>query len=173
MARDLYQALAEHYDGAAPFAMITRSEQMHWEAVGALLTRHGVPDPSTGLAAGKYADPTIQTLYDGWLKRGLTSLDTAYQVGIELEKRDIADLSGAIAGTSLTDVRQVLTRLRTASERHLSAFEAAASGQAIGQSGGRNGVGPMHQGGARPLGAGTAVRGAGRMMGDGNTCPNT
>lgn len=130
MARDLYEALAEHYGGAAPFSMITRSEQVHWTAVGTLLATHDVTDPSAGLPAGTYADPAIQTLYDGWLERGLTSLDEAYQVGVELEKRDIADLDTAIARTTLADARQVLSRLRTASERHLAAFQAAASGQA-------------------------------------------
>ncbi len=138
MARDLYQALAEKYDGAAPFAMITRSEQTHWTRIGDLLTAHGIIDPSAGLAVGTYADPAIQSLYDGWLARGVTSLDEAYRVGIELEQRDIADLATAIGSTTLADARQVLTRLRVASERHLAAFEAAASGQTLGS--GRTGT---------------------------------
>lgn len=166
MARDLYQALAEHYDGAAPFAMITRSEQMHWSAVGALLTTHGITDPSAGLAAGTYADPAIQALYDEWLQRGLTSLDAAYQVGVELEKRDIADLDTAITRTTLTDARQVLTNLRTASKRHLGAFQAAASGQdplqGMGQgtgAGGRTGMG-RHEDGSGPMRQGWAEAGS-------------
>lgn len=191
MARDLYQALAEHYDGAAPFAMITRSEQMHWSAVGALLTTHGITDPSAGLAAGSYADPAIQALYDGWLQRGLTSLDAAYQVGVELEKRDIADLDSAIARTTLADARQVLTNLRTASERHLAAFQAAASGQTplpgAGQGAGQGmgageragmgrhegGAGPMRQGWADAESSTTPGRGAGMTGVRPTDCPNT
>lgn len=180
MARDLYQALAEKYDGAAPFAMITQSEQAHWTRIGDLLIAHGISDPSAGLAAGTYADPAIQSLYDGWLARGLTSLDEAYQVGIELEQRDIADLTTAVGSTTLADARQVLTALRVASERHLAAFEAAASGQTLG-AGGMDAKGPqdgMRQGAGRegrsatpatgPAGAGMH-RATGAGGGDG-TC---
>ena len=40
MARDLYAAIADRYDGARPFSMVTNSEQRHFEAVGTL---RGVP----------------------------------------------------------------------------------------------------------------------------------
>ena len=44
MARDLYAALADRYDGARPFSMITTSEDRHFDAVGTLLQRYDVPD---------------------------------------------------------------------------------------------------------------------------------
>ncbi|MEO7752093.1 MAG: DUF2202 domain-containing protein [Terracoccus sp.] len=172
MARDLYQSLADTYDGAAPFAMITQSEQTHWTRIGDLLTAHGITDPSAGLAAGTYADPAIQSLYDGWLARGLTSLDEAYQVGIELEQRDIADLTTAITSTTLADARRVLTALRAASEHHLAAFEAAASGQTLGagrtgatgaQDGMRQGAGRQ----GRSVTPATGSAGAGMQRGTG------
>ncbi len=56
MARDLYAAIAAQYDNAAPFSMITNSEQRHYDSIGVLLTRYGVPDPSVGKAAGVYAN---------------------------------------------------------------------------------------------------------------------
>ena len=129
MARDLYAALADKYDGAMPFAMITRSEQRHFDAVGALLDRYGVSDPSKGAQAGSYADPTLQKLYDQWLKRGQTSVSAAYDVGVELEQRDIADLEKTLTTTSQSDVRQVFTALLNASRHHLAAFQAAADGR--------------------------------------------
>ena len=49
LARDLYAALAAAHDGARPMSMITRSEQQHYSAVGALLATYHVPDPSNGL----------------------------------------------------------------------------------------------------------------------------
>ena len=92
MARDLYAALADKYDGARPFSLITNSEDRHFDAVGVLIERYDVKDPSSGKAAGTYAIPALQRLYDGWLAKGSTSLKNAYQVGVELEQRDIADL---------------------------------------------------------------------------------
>ena len=126
MARDLYRALADTYDGALPFSRIVNSEQRHYDAVGALLTRYGVTDPAVGRTAGSYADATIQKLYDGWLAEGKTSLAAAYGVGVALEKRDIADLKTAIAATSAADVKQLYTNLLKASEHHLAALVAQA-----------------------------------------------
>ena len=128
MARDLYQLFSDTYD-VRVFANITRSEQQHFDAVGVLLTTYGVPDPSAGLAPGTYADPTIQALYDELSDQGLTSVADAYQVGIAVEERDIADLEETIGSVDQADVQLVLTRLRNASENHLAAFEKAASGQ--------------------------------------------
>ena len=155
MARDLYQALADHYDGALPFSRIVNSEQRHFDAVGTMLKRYSVTDPAAGKQAGSYADPTIQKLYDGWLAEGKTSLAAAYGVGVELEKRDIADLEKAIAATSAADVKQLYTNLQRASEHHLAAFEAAVDGRTMG-----TGAGP---------GSGTGMNGQGQMgRGNGN-----
>ena len=48
LARDVYAALADRYDGAAPFSMITRSEQTHYDAIGVLLDRYGIERPGCG-----------------------------------------------------------------------------------------------------------------------------
>ena len=132
MARDLYAALAEKYDDALPFSRITNSEQRHYDAVGTLLDRYGVSDPSDGLKAGEYADATIQKLYDDWYAQGSVSLDAAYDVGIALEKRDIADLEKAVAAATQDDVKRVYEALLNGSEHHLAAFEAAAAGETLG-----------------------------------------
>ncbi|HEX2895566.1 MAG TPA: DUF2202 domain-containing protein [Marmoricola sp.] len=143
MARDLYKALADKYDGALPFSRITLSEQQHFDAVGTLLDRYGVADPADGKKAGTYADPKIQDLYDGWLADGQKSLDAAYDVGVALEKRDVADLKDTLAGDLPTDVKQVFTALLNGSQHHLAAFEAAADGQTLGtQQGLGRGYGP-------------------------------
>ena len=128
MARDLYAALAATYDQARPMSMITRSESGYFDSIGALLSTYGVADPSAGRAAGSYAFPELQTLSDRWLAKGRTSINAAYQVGVELERRDIADLRKAIAQTSEPDVLATYERLLSASQRHLAAYERAASG---------------------------------------------
>ena len=175
MARDLYQALADHSDGALPFSMIVNSEQRHFD--GRMLERYSVTDPAAGKQAGSYADPTIQKLYDGWLAEGKTSLAAAYGVGVELEKRDIADLEKAIAATSAADVKQLYTNLQRASEHHLAAFEAAVDGRTMGtgmgtgmgagMGTGMNGQGQMGRGNGNGNGNGQGRMGSGLERGPG------
>ena len=128
MARDLYAALADTYDGARPFSMITRSEDRHFDAVGVLLDRYDVADPAAGKAAGTYAVTAVQDLYDEWLAEGKASLEAAYRVGVELEQRDIADLEKSIAGDLPADVDAVFGRLLQGSQHHLAAYERAVAG---------------------------------------------
>lgn len=166
MARDLYKALADLYDGAVPFSRITVSEDRHYDAVGVLLDRYDVTDPSAGKAAGTYSDAAIQKLYNDWLAQGKKSLDAAYDVGVALETRDIADLKAAINDTTTTDVKQVYTNLLKASEQHLKAFQAAADGKTLGT---QDGTGRMERWGddsaSRP-GMGGRGGGMGRMGGN-------
>lgn len=126
MARDLYRLLADHYDGARPFANIVNSEQRHYDVIGTLLKRYGIADPSAGKSAGSYADPAIQALYDDWKARGLSSWEEALKVGIELEKHDIADLEKLSATSGLpSDVKTAYTNLLSGSRNHLAAFTRA------------------------------------------------
>ena len=158
MARDLYAALADEYDGARPFSMITNSEDRHFDAVGTLIERYDVTDPSAGKAPGTYGDPAIQKLYDSWLAKGKTSLNAAYRVGVEVEQRDIADLTKSIAADLPADVDTVFGQLLKGSQHHLAAYQRAVAGDlgtGTGMMGGRSGD------------TTTAGRGTG-MMGNGN-----
>lgn len=137
LARDLYRALADEYDGALPFSRITLSEQRHFDALGTLLDRYDIADPADGKEAGSYADATLQELYDGWLDDGLVSLEDAYDVGIALEKRDIADLEDVLDQNLPADVEQVYTALLSGSRKHLAAFQSAADAETPGLQGGR------------------------------------
>lgn len=129
MARDLYTALDEHHGGLAPFTRLKDAEQRHFDAVGRLLARFGLDDPAAGATVGEYADADLQSRYDGWLERGLTSQDEALKVGIELETADIADLEKLIAGTDNAQVERILTNLLRGSRHHLDTFTRAADGQ--------------------------------------------
>lgn len=134
LARDLYRRFHQAW-GVPIFDNIAASEQRHHDAVGRLLERYGVPDPSVGQSPGGYADAELQDAYDVWLARGLSSVEEAYAVGFELETGDIADLSAAAAGSDEAAIHRVYGNLRAASENHLRAFEAALSGRPMGGGG--------------------------------------
>lgn len=127
MARDLYTLFGQTYD-APIFDRIAASEQQHFDAVGTLLTTYGVADPAVGQPAGTYATAAVQRLYDEWEAQGLASLEAALAVGVALESADIADLEALVAQSTDADVRQVFTRLLTASRHHLTAFTNNADG---------------------------------------------
>lgn len=129
MARDLYAALASAHDNDRPMSMITRAEDQHFNAVGTLLNRYGLTDPSAGRQAGSYAYPDLQKLYDDWYAKGKVSPNAAHEVGVELEKWDVAGLQKDVAATTQNDVKTLYTHLLEASQHHLTAYEAAASGQ--------------------------------------------
>lgn len=130
LARDLYRRFHQVWD-VTIFANIAASEQRHYDAIGRLLRRYHVPDPSAGRPPGSYADTDLQDAYDAWLARGLCSVEAAYAVGVELETGDIADLSAAVGGSGEAAIHRVYENLRAASENHLRSFEATA-GRPIG-----------------------------------------
>ena len=172
MARDLYALFADKYD-AAVFSRISASEQRHFDAVGVVLDRYAVPDPA-GTAAGRYADATIQQLYDGWRADGLASLPAAYRVGIALETRDIADLQRLQAATTVSDLDRLYAALERGSQHHLAAFTAAADGTTPSGAGYGPGSGMRHGAGAgngagAGYGPGSGMRhGAGAGLRDGS-----
>ncbi len=157
LARDLYAAIAKQYDNAAPFSMITVSEQRHYDSVGVLLARYGVADPSVGKAAGTYSDPELQKLYDTLWAKAKTSLKDAYAVGVAVENQDIADLKKAMAATDAADIDRVYANLERGSEMHLQSFTDAS-----------NGVVTTHGTGMQRMPNTTATPGAGNGYGGGN-----
>lgn len=144
MARDLYRALGEKWP-ARQFENIPQSEQMHMEQLGQLLDNAGVPRAGDGLPAGTYAFAELQTRYDGWLERGLTSREEAFTVGIELEKQDIADLENARDAATDEALKATYSNLIEASQRHLQAFTRGLNGGG-GMGPGHGGKGPGHGG---------------------------
>jgi len=168
MARDLYAALAAVHDGARPMSMITTSEQRHFDEIGTLLTRYGIADPSAGREAGSYADAELQKLYDDWYARGIVSPQAAYQVGVELEQRDIADLEKLVAADAPADVKASYANLLKGSRNHLAAYERAVAGQ-VGGAGAQNGQG-QGQNGQGQQGRGQKGQGQGQKgQGQGQT----
>lgn len=180
MARDLYRYIADHYNQALPFANITVAEQRHFDSIGTLLTRYKVADPAAGKAAGSYANADLQALYDGWKAQADKSLAEAYQVGIALEKRDIADLERITKEALPNDVSRVYAALLNGSQHHLTAFTAAADGKTVGMGGGpgtggqwmgRGGPGKGQGNGQTTGPRGGMGQGQGRMGTGSGDCP--
>ena len=166
MARDLYTLFGQTYD-AAIFTRIAASEQQHFDAVGALLTSYAITDPAAGQPAGTYANADVQKLYDQWKAQGLTSVQDAYAVGVDLEQTDIADLQGILARNTDADAQRVFTHLLAASGHHLDAFTNAVNGgtdAAFCTGGGAGAQLGAREGRGAGMGDGTGM-GAGYRMG--------
>jgi hypothetical protein len=121
LAMDVYDALGELW-GSRIFTQISSSEATHQDRVLSLLDAAGLDDPRTGIA-GTFVNDELQALYDDLMALGSTSPTAAFEVGVMIEERDIADLTDAIALTDDASVITVLDSLLSASQNHLSAFE--------------------------------------------------
>lgn len=122
LARDVYLALAQRWD-VRVFATIARSEQRHMDAIGALLARYGIDDPTAGLGRGDFADPRLDVLYDQLVTQGTTSLRAAAAVGVRIERLDLADLRTQLGRVDRPDIVRVLEHLARGSQHHLAAFQ--------------------------------------------------
>lgn len=122
MAHDLYVALGDKYPEVRQFQMIPNAESRHLEAVQTLLTRYSIADPTVGKSAGEFSSARIQNLYDTLLVQGSASSTAALNVGVVVEKTDIADLNAASNNVTAPDVTLVYQNLTTGSEHHLAAF---------------------------------------------------
>jgi len=121
LAMDVYDALGELW-GSRIFTQISSSEATHQDRVLELLADAGLDDPRTGVA-GTFVDDELQALYDDLIALGSTSPTAAFEVGVMIEERDIADLAQAITLTDDPNVITVLESLLAASQNHLAAFQ--------------------------------------------------
>lgn len=171
MARDLYDVLGERYPDAPQFRNITHSEQRHYDATLRLADAYGLDRPSA--TPGTYENAEVQKLYDEWLAAGQKSVEAAYQVGVELETADIADLKAAIEESDNVDLDRVYGHLLAGSENHLEAFQAGADWEpgtgGQGMKGHRHGNGNGNGGQGR-MGAG--MNGQGGQLRDGSCLEN-
>ncbi len=122
LARDVYRAFYGKWS-IRVFDNISRSESRHFAAVGVLLDRYNVADPADGLGPGVYSNSELTTLHTELLQKGLLSLKDALEVGVLIEKHDIADLEAALAKTDRSDIKAVYTNLLAGSLNHLESFE--------------------------------------------------
>jgi hypothetical protein len=127
LAHDVYTALHRSYD-LPIFETIAASETRHLAAVANLMERYGVDGSPHALPEGQFSDTGIAAQYTALVTRGASSVEEAVMVGILIEQDDMEALSDAAEGleVSAPDVFRVYSNLMRATQRHLSAFEAAA-----------------------------------------------
>ena len=121
LARDVYLYMYEKW-GAEIFANISESEQRHMDAVARLITRYGIEDPVVDDVEGVFTNEAISALYVDLTAQGAASLEAALQVGVDIEKLDIADLEDALAEVEMRAITRVFNNLLDGSENHLAAF---------------------------------------------------
>ena len=123
VARDAYLYFYGAW-GEVVFSNIATSEQSHMNAIAKLLAKYGLPDPVAGLGVGQFSTPEFQAMYDEVVALGSASFVDALMMGVLIEEADIADLTSALAETSVKDITTVYTNLRNGSRKHLAAFNA-------------------------------------------------
>jgi len=121
IARDIYLQLFERWQ-LPPFGNISGSEQVHMDAVLALLEHHGLDDPAAGLDIGQFRNPDMQDLYQQLKARGMRSMEDSIEVGLLIEELDIADLHAVTSRTDKPEILAVYAELERGSRNHLRAF---------------------------------------------------
>ena len=132
LAQDVYTYLATLWGGQTRvFGNIARSEATHTEAVRQLLARYALIDPASTLAAGVYANTTLQGLYTQLVAAGTPSLVEALKVGAAIEEIDMIDLNKALLDIDNQDIVLVYQSLLKGSRNHLRAFVTASTAQGV------------------------------------------
>ncbi len=121
LARDAYTALYSKWN-LRPFSNITRSEQIHMNAILSLLTRYSLQDPVGANGAGIFKDVVLQNLYSALLVQGNKSIIDALKIGATIEEVDIVDLQKHLKETNNQDITFVYDNLMRGSRNHLRAF---------------------------------------------------
>jgi len=122
LARDVYRQFHEKW-GLIIFENISASEDRHANAIARKLRRYGIEDPATNLPGGVFSIQELNTLYAALIAQGSQSHRAALEVGVLIEKKDIADLEEALLVTGQFDIKRVYTNLLQGSLNHLEAFE--------------------------------------------------
>lgn len=117
LAHDVYARFSERWQ-LPVFANIQRSEQRHMSA----LARFAAFGTQESLPQGRFADASLQALFDQLVQGGLDNSVAALKAGALIEEKDIADLDQKIAENPPDALRQTYERLRAASWQHLGAF---------------------------------------------------
>ncbi len=121
LARDVYMYLYDLWQNPV-FSNISKSEQRHMDAVGAILNKYGLEDPVDGMGPGQFNSPEMQELYSSLTAKGTSSIQDAFLVGATIEDLDIKDLEELMETADNEDVLTVYQNLVKGSRNHLRAF---------------------------------------------------
>lgn len=118
LAHDVYTMLSREYT-LPVFYKISNSEINHMAQVEVLLNNYKIKVPK--LKEGEFIDKDLQILYKNLLIKGKSSLESALNVGVAIEEKDIADLKEKVKNAP-EDIQFVYKNLLNASENHKKAF---------------------------------------------------
>ena len=121
LARDVYAFLATNVT-SQKFSNIVKSEQSHMDQVAALMKIYNVWNPTLNRKAGVFFDKSLQALYTSLTQEGRAGVLEAFNVGVQIEQIDIADLEKDLQNTYPADIAAVMNYLLQASKNHLAAF---------------------------------------------------
>jgi len=160
LARDAYQAVIAKFGNIRPFTNILKSEEQHVATLTALLTKYGLAVPADDQAA------RVSTLM-----ASVATVDEALNLGVTVEKEDIALYEQLMKVVDNQDILQVFGNLKTASlDRHLAAFEnVLKGGTGMGQ-GTRRGAAGSSRGTSAGQRNGRSGNGIGQGMHGNGTC---
>jgi hypothetical protein len=119
LAHDLYVILGKKHPDVRPFQNIPRSEQMHRDALAAILKSEGIAVPKAKKGR-RFVSEGLDEIFAKWRAEGKKSAAAACGVGVRLEDHDIADLRKAQA--DFPKHKEVLGQLEAASNNHFRAF---------------------------------------------------
>jgi len=122
LARDVYIYLYDEW-GLMPFKNISKSEQIHMDAILVLLNRYQIEDPVKDNDYGVFENQELQELYNHLIDEGSMGVIEALTVGALIEETDINDIQ-IILDNKITksDLSTVLNNLQNGSMNHLKAF---------------------------------------------------
>ena len=122
LARDTYLELYDIY-GLRNLGNISKSEQVHMNAILHLIDKYELTDPVGENERGVFQNEDLQELYDELLERGKTSKIEALKVGALIEETDILDIQKELDEVvDNKDIRFVFENLIRASGFHLKSF---------------------------------------------------
>ncbi|MDD3414713.1 MAG: DUF2202 domain-containing protein [Lachnospiraceae bacterium] len=125
LAQAEYDAIMDTYGVGKPFSNIIKAEATHISHLKPLFEEHDVSLPKKDWKSLVVVPET---------------LDAAYAVGVEAEKKNIAMYEKFLKENLPDDVKEVFEDLMNASKKHLTAFQRRVDGVTCG-SGNRNGNG--------------------------------
>ena len=122
MAHDVYLTPYSQWS-LIPFKHISKSEQVHMDAILNLLNRYELDDPAKGNEIGEFTNEYLQNLYDELIARGSESAVEALMVGALIEEVDIIDIQRMMhEDFESEDIVFVMSNLLRGSGFHLKAF---------------------------------------------------
>ena len=108
LAQAEYDVIMDTYDVKKPFSNIIKAEATHISLLKPLFEEHGVSIPKKDWNS---------------LVAVPKSVDAAYAIGVDAEKKNIAMYESFLKENLPDDVRTVFEKLMNASKKHLAAFQ--------------------------------------------------